>query len=88
MGLGGLQPRVELLLNEAELLDLLTAVEAMSAGAPLRLHESVALFPVADGRGRDTEHALDCANAVDGRVRSRQGDMQLISSQSAVNGRH
>lgn len=47
MGFRRLPAPVESLLDEAELLDLRAAVEAMTAGTPLRLHESVALFPVA-----------------------------------------
>ena len=58
--------------HKAELLDLGTGVEAVAAGAPLGLHEAVALLPVADRRGADAQHALHGADAIDGKVPVRQ----------------
>ena len=78
VGLGGLQPLVESLLDEAEVLDLGARVEPVAAAAPFGGHERVALFPVADGRGRNAEHALHGADAVDGGLGGH--DEELTSS--------
>ena len=77
MRLHRLDPAVDLILDEAELLDLGTGVEAVAAGAPLGLHEAVALLPIADRSGADAQHALDGANAIDGKVPVRQEEWSL-----------
>jgi hypothetical protein len=85
MGLGWLKPSIESLLDEAELLDLSACVEPMAAVAALGLHEPIALFPVSDRRGRDVEHALDGANAVDREIALLHDD-QLTSSALSMPG--
>jgi hypothetical protein len=86
MGLGRLQPSIEPLLDEAELLDLGAGVEPMAPLTPLRLHESIALLPVTHRRSRDPQHPLHGADAVDGKIRLRQVSAAylLISSQPSL----
>ena len=65
MGVGGLQPAVELVEDEAQLVDLVPAVEALPAGASRGDDLVVALFPAAKRLRRDAEHLDDGADAVD-----------------------
>ena len=76
---GRLQPLVDSILDETELLDLAAGEEAVAAAAALGFHEAVALLPVAERRHRDVQHAFDGTDAVDGEVAIRQGG-QLTSS--------
>ena len=65
VGIGGLHPTVELFEDEAQLIDLVPAVEALSAGASRGDDLVVALFPAAKRLRGDAEHLDDGADAVD-----------------------
>ena len=65
MSIGGLHPAVELFEDEAQLIDLVPAVEAMPAGASCRDDLVVAIFPATKRLRRDAEHLDDGADAVD-----------------------
>src|ERR1700722_5558516 len=68
MSIGGLHPTVELPLDEAQLIDLVSAVEALSAGASRGDDLVVALFPATKRLRRKPEHFGDGADAVDATV--------------------
>ena len=65
MSIGRLHPTVELFEDEAQLIDLVSAVEALPAGASCGNDLVVALFPAAKRLCRDAEHLDDGADAVD-----------------------
>ena len=74
VGFGRLHSSVDSLLHEAELFQLGSRVEPVPAVAPRRLYEPVAIFPVANCRGRDRQHALNGADAVHGKIGLRHED--------------
>ena len=83
VGFGRLQPPIESLLDEAELLDLGAGVEPVAPLAPLRLHKPVALLPVTDRRGRDAQHPLHGADAVDRKTLRQDAAAYLLISDNA-----
>ena len=65
MGVGGLQPPLELVEDEPELVYLVTAVEALPPRATHGDDLVVALFPAAKRLCGNSEHLDDGADAVD-----------------------
>jgi len=65
MGIGGCHPTVQFIDDEAELVDLVSTVDALSARAAGRNNLLVALFPASKRLGGDAEHLDDGADAVD-----------------------
>ena len=71
VGVARRQPVPDLLRDEHQLLELASAVPALTAGAAGRDHEAVAVLPGAQRRHRNVGHAGDRADAVQPRLRHR-----------------